>query len=179
MASSLFLLAYYRRVAREYPKKKDKIIDVNIYQGDGANVCANPSSTCRSDPARGWVCALPGQTEVVCSSTPPVNTAKANLDELLSAVKLALSLSGFGNVATSIDTSEKSLSISADVAEGKNENAINRAKEAIVSLSTAGLKGAGGLLSIFSEPEIIDGKLMMKVRLPFIFLKPQDSENNL
>jgi hypothetical protein len=141
-------------------------------------VCTNPSSTCRNDSARGWVCALPGQTEEFCSSTPPANASKASLDELLGAVKLALSLSGFGNVATSIDTGEKSLFISADVVEGDNKNAINRAKETIVSLSTAGLKGAGGLLSIFSEPEIVDGKLMMKVRLPFVFLKPQDSEKN-
>lgn len=99
-------------------KKKAQIINSKVGLDLSGNICTNLSSACRNDFACGWVHALPSQTEVVCNIISSPTTNKSNLNELLDAVKLALSLAGFGNITTTIDTSEKSLSISADVAKG-------------------------------------------------------------
>lgn len=80
-----------------------------------------------------------------------------------------------GNISTAVDMEQKTLSISADIAQGDTETAVEKAKKAFVSLSTNTLKGAGGLLAMVSEPEIVDGKLMMKVKFPFPFLKQKEN----
>lgn len=142
--------------------------------------CSSASAICRHDVVRGRICALPGQTDVVCGiSSPPQQSNPIKLNELIDAIKVALSLAGMGNISTSVDLGEKSIAISADVAEGNRVSAIDRAKEAIAGLSIVGLKGAGGLLSLFSEPVIIDGELMMTVRFPILFLSPKKVEKTL
>lgn len=80
----------------------------------------------------------------------------------------ALGLAGFGNIAVAVQSGQKTAEITAALSEGDRQSAGKRALEALVGISMAGARGAGGLLTVLSEPVVRDGKLMMKVRLPFL-----------
>jgi hypothetical protein len=61
--------------------------------------------------------------------------------------------------------------IRGEIKRGRPKAAIKETIKGVAALSTSLMRGIGGPAALVSEPDIVDGQLVMKVRLPFAFLK--------
>ena len=144
------------------------------------DACMSLSATCTARRGQLW-CANPGQTEVMCG---PATSSDSTVErDVLQAVTMGLAESGVPYVGLAMDSANSIVEITAAVVEGDVEAASHRIVEAVLGGSLAGFASAlpGALSSVmgvataFSEPVVVDGELMVRVRLPFAFIRGEDS----
>ena len=140
--------------------------------------CRSLSAICAARQGQLW-CALPDQTEVQCG--PVAEVPEGAGQDIVDAVLLALDAADISDVGLALNLATSTVEITKAATERDWEAARDRIVETLAGLSlsqAAGIPAAAGapvmgLIGLMAEPELVDGQLMMRVRLPFVFVQGQ------
>ena len=136
----------------------------------GSDACRSLAATCSQRQGRLW-CALPQQSEVNCG---PVETLSRGVsDDVMRAVSLVLEQAGISDVGLTLNIATSTVEVTKAVTEGDWEATRDRIVEALLGMSFSRLLGSGSVATAFSEPVVVDGELMIRMRLPFVFVQGQ------